>query len=90
MNIRFGDFYGTLGRGLLFSLLKTFEREGLEKVVDTTVDGAKIQIQRGPFSCIGISRFKIIASDQFPGQDWNPWFRRRRAAGKDTAGFAFG
>ena len=50
MNIRFGDFYDTLGRGLLFSLLKTFEREGLEHVVDTTVDGAKIQFQNGPFS----------------------------------------
>ncbi|MFC2166922.1 peroxiredoxin family protein [Acidobacteriota bacterium] len=48
--IRFGDFYGTLGRGLLFSLLKTFEREGLEHIVDTTVDGAKIQFQKGPFS----------------------------------------
>lgn len=50
MNIRFGDFYGTLGRGLVFSLLKTFEREGLEHIVDTTVEGAKIQIQGGQFS----------------------------------------
>ena len=50
MNIRLGDFYYTLGRGLLFSLLKTFEREGLEHVVDTTVDGAKIQFRSGSLS----------------------------------------
>ena len=50
INIRVGDFYETLGRGLIFSLLKTFEREGLERVVDTTVDGAKIQFQSGSLS----------------------------------------
>jgi len=50
LNIRLGDFYDTMGRGLLFSLLKNFEREGLEHVVDTTVDGAKIQFQSGRFS----------------------------------------
>ena len=48
--LRFGDFYSTIGRGLLFSLIKTFEREGMEHVVDTTVDGANIRYEKGAFS----------------------------------------
>lgn len=40
-NVRLGDFYHTVGRGLAFSLLKTFAKEGLEYIIDTTVDGGK-------------------------------------------------
>ncbi len=40
-SLRLGDFYQTTGRGLIFSLLKTFEKEGLEYIIDTTVDGGK-------------------------------------------------
>jgi peroxiredoxin len=38
---RVGDYYYTVGRGLAFSLLKTFEKEGLEYIIDTTVAGGK-------------------------------------------------
>jgi peroxiredoxin len=48
--LRAGDFYHTLGRGLSFSLLKTFEKEGLEYIIDTTVDGGKLSVTRGRFS----------------------------------------
>ncbi|MCX6562526.1 MAG: redoxin domain-containing protein [Candidatus Aminicenantes bacterium] len=41
VNVRLGDFYHTVGRGLSFSLLKTFAKEGLEYIIDTTVDGGK-------------------------------------------------
>ena len=39
---RAGDFYTTVGRGLAFSLLKTFEKEGLEYIIDATVSGGKL------------------------------------------------
>lgn len=41
---RLGDFYHTVGRGLSFSLLKTFAKEGLEYIIDTTVDGGNIAV----------------------------------------------
>ncbi|HYA49023.1 MAG TPA: redoxin domain-containing protein, partial [Burkholderiales bacterium] len=47
---RAGDFYTTLGRGLIFSLVKVFEEEGLDYVVDTTVDGGEVSAAAGPFS----------------------------------------
>ncbi len=47
--LRAGDFYQTVGRGLAFSLLKTFEKEGLEHVIDTTVDGGKLSWSGGRF-----------------------------------------
>lgn len=42
LSVRAGDFYQSVGRGLIFSLLKTFEKEGLEYIIDTTVDGGKV------------------------------------------------
>ncbi len=47
---RAGDFYTSLGRGLVFSLAKVFEEEGLDYVVDTTVDGGEVSIASGPIS----------------------------------------
>jgi len=43
-NLRAGDFYYSIGRGLLFSVLKTFEKEGMEYIIDTTVDGGKLAL----------------------------------------------
>jgi len=39
-----GDYYHSIGRGLTLSLLKTFEEEGLEHLIDTTVDGGRIAL----------------------------------------------
>jgi peroxiredoxin len=47
---RAGDFYTSLGRGLVFSLVKVFEEEGLDYVVDTTVDGGEVSAGAGPWS----------------------------------------
>jgi len=50
IRMRAGDFYTSLGRGLVFSLTKVFEEEGLDYVVDTTVDGGLVSIASGPIS----------------------------------------
>jgi peroxiredoxin len=50
LRARAGDFYASLGRGLVFSLVKVFEEEGLDYVVDTTVDGGQAALAAGPFS----------------------------------------
>ena len=47
---RVGDYYMTVGRGLAFSLLKTFEKEGLEYIIDTTVSGGKVAVSSGGFT----------------------------------------
>jgi len=47
---RLGDFYHSVGRGLSLSLLKIFEEEGLEHIVDTTIDGGRINFERGSYS----------------------------------------
>jgi peroxiredoxin len=47
---RAGDLYASLGRGLVFSLTKVFEEEGLDYVVDTTVDGGEVSASAGPWS----------------------------------------
>jgi peroxiredoxin len=47
---RAGDFYTSMGRGLVFSLVKVFEEEGLDYVIDTTVDGGQAAIAAGRFS----------------------------------------
>jgi len=47
---RAGDYYYSLGRGLVLSLLKVFEEEGLEYVIDTTIDGGLAAFDAGPFS----------------------------------------
>lgn len=47
---RAGDFYTSLGRGLVFSLVKVFVEEGLDYVVDTTVDGGEIFAVVGPWA----------------------------------------
>ena len=47
---RAGDFYTSLGRGLVFGLVKVFEEEGLDYVIDTTVDGGQAAIAAGRFS----------------------------------------
>jgi peroxiredoxin len=50
LRARAGDFYTSLGRGLVFSLVKVFEEEGLDYVVDTTVDGGQVAAAAGPVS----------------------------------------
>ena len=47
---RAGDYYYSLGRGLVFSLVKIFEEEGLEYVIDTTIDGGLLAYDAGPWS----------------------------------------
>lgn len=47
---RAGDYYYSLGRGLVLSLLKIFEEEGLEYVIDSTVDGGLLAFDAGPLS----------------------------------------
>jgi peroxiredoxin len=49
-SLRAGDYYYTVGRGLAFSVLKTFEKEGLEYLIDTTIDGGKLSFSQGLFS----------------------------------------
>jgi peroxiredoxin len=76
--LRLGDFYSTLGRGLAFSLLKTFEKEGLEYIIDTTVDGGKASVALKPF-----------LAEAFGG-----WIERRETGEKDrvlggTLGFSW-
>jgi len=46
-SLRVGDFYYSSGRGLTLSVLKTFEKEGLEHIIDTTIDGGKISFSPG-------------------------------------------
>lgn len=50
LRARAGDFYTSLGRGLVFSLVKVFEEEGLDYVVDTSVDGGQVSVGAGRFS----------------------------------------
>jgi peroxiredoxin len=50
VRVRAGDFYTSLGRGLVFSLAKVFEEEGLDNVVDTTVDGGQVSVASGAVS----------------------------------------
>ncbi len=50
VSLRLGDFYHSVGRGLAFSLLKTFEKEGLEYIIDTTVDGGKFSLTQMPLT----------------------------------------
>ncbi|NIO49719.1 MAG: redoxin domain-containing protein [Candidatus Aminicenantes bacterium] len=47
LSLRVGDFYYSSGRGLALSVLKTFEKEGLEYIIDTTIDGGKISFGYG-------------------------------------------
>ena len=48
-SLRLGDFYYSSGRGLVLSILKTFEKEGLEYIIDKTIDGGKLSLSLGPF-----------------------------------------
>lgn len=50
LEARAGDFYTSLGRGLVFSLTRVFEEEGLDYVIDTTVDGGRFAAAAGPVS----------------------------------------
>ncbi len=47
---RAGDYYHSLGRGLVLSVLKVFEEEGLEYVIDTTIDGGLVSVDTGRLS----------------------------------------
>ena len=49
-SIRAGDYYYSIGRGLMLSVLKTFEKEGLEYIIDTTIDGGKMAFYFNDFS----------------------------------------
>jgi peroxiredoxin len=60
---RVGDFYYTVGRGLAFSLLKTFEQEGLEYIIDTTVMGGKA----------------AYFSKQFSAEAFGGWIEREKS-----------
>jgi peroxiredoxin len=48
--LNLGDFYHSIGRGLTLSLLKTFEEEGLEYLIDTTIDGGRVVWSTGSFT----------------------------------------
>ncbi len=48
--LNLGDFYHSIGRGLTLSLLKTFEEEGLEYLIDTTVDGGRVVLNTTSFT----------------------------------------
>ena len=69
--MRLGDFYHSLGRGLSFSLLKTFEEEGLEHLIDTTLDGGYVYLEKGilSFEALGgwIEREDSNISDKILG-----------------------
>jgi len=45
---RAGDYYYSLGRGLVINMLKIFEEEGLDYVIDTTIDGGFLAYDAGP------------------------------------------
>jgi len=47
---RAGDYYFSLGRGLVISVLKIFEEEGLDYVIDTTIDGGILAYDAGPLT----------------------------------------
>ena len=47
---RAGDYYYSLGRGLVISVLKIFEEEGLDYVFDTTIDGGLLAYDAGPLT----------------------------------------
>jgi peroxiredoxin len=47
--LNLGDFYHSIGRGLTLSLLKTFEEEGLEYLIDTTIDGGRVALNTKSF-----------------------------------------
>ena len=50
LRVRAGDYYHSLGRGLVLSVLKVFEEEGLEYVIDTTIDGGLVSADTGRLS----------------------------------------
>ncbi len=52
-SLRAGDFYYSVGRGLAFSLLKIFEKEGLEYIIDTTIEGGKLSYGGNKFEAWG-------------------------------------
>jgi peroxiredoxin len=79
IGLRAGDFYYSLGRGLMFSVLKTFEKEGLEYIIDTTVDGGKVAFSKGG-----------LTAEAFGG-----WLDREQSSVKDkvlggSVGWRFG
>jgi peroxiredoxin len=47
---RAGDYYYSLGRGLVLSVVKIFEEEGLDYVIDTTIDGGLVAYDSGPLT----------------------------------------
>ncbi len=63
-SVRLGDFHLSLGRGMVFSVLKIFEKEGLEHVVDTTVRGGQAS----------------FASGRWEGQVFGGWIEREEDA----------
>jgi peroxiredoxin len=71
LSLRLGDYYQTVGRGLIFSLLKTFEKEGLEYIIDTTVDGGRFGFSHRAFSAEvyggWVDREKDEAKDKVAG-----------------------
>ena len=68
LSLRAGDFYYSIGRGLTLSVLKTFEKEGLEYILDTTIDGG-----RASFSY-----------RQFHAAAYGGWIDQERSDLKDT------
>jgi peroxiredoxin len=50
IHLNLGDFYHSLGRGLTLSILKTFEEEGLEYLIDMTVDGGRVALNTKSFT----------------------------------------
>ncbi|MGB6866083.1 MAG: TlpA disulfide reductase family protein, partial [Candidatus Aminicenantaceae bacterium] len=65
--LNLGDFYHSIGRGLTLSLLKTFEEEGLEYLIDTTIDGGRVALNTKGFT------FDLLGG----------WIERERSGIKD-------
>lgn len=90
---RLGDFHLSLGRGLVFSLLKVFEKEGLEHVVDTTVRGARASFTSGRLSGLAFGGWIERADDAAvsdraagAGLEWRAWGEARLGLNAVAAG----
>ena len=49
-NVRIGDFYHVIGRGVTLSLAKLFEKEGLEHTLDSSIRGTRVTMNRERYS----------------------------------------
>ena len=50
VNLRVGDFYHVIGKGLSLSVAKLFEQEGLEHTLESSIRGSRISLNRNRYS----------------------------------------